>query len=494
MARTRGAMSSCCRFAVRLSAARGSGAHSQLGEASSITNRTPNPSGSTSPELLRDDFKRLEFENMHADPVVAGRLSASCDMADKTSRVGSPSVRSPLGENVGFPAATGGITSMAHTLLQESLRLHRSRASGFSSADCPGLGFIPQGSQSQRPHVQSFASWSSSGTHARHSLLRRPPQVMVQERLRECTRACHLSARLLSARHLSTGTGSRLAGSKDSGFSGFGMGDNVPPPGGGFGRAGGGGGGASRGGGGGGASDGHDGDRSGMEGVDLNRSFGVFDESNQESEAEQLPLGTTPPDELFEPNTLSDDDLDSLILLRDLDGIEGLPPLHVLRQRQADEEAADKAARREAERLKQEGQRAARVRQVDKLGRAYATGKRKSSVARVWLAPGSGRIVVNGRTHDAYFPDVNLRAHLLQPFVETATLGTFDVRATVQGGGTSGQAGAMRHGISRALQLFEPALRPPLKAAGFLTRDSRVVERKKPGKAKARKSFQWVKR
>jgi small subunit ribosomal protein S9 len=130
----------------------------------------------------------------------------------------------------------------------------------------------------------------------------------------------------------------------------------------------------------------------------------------------------------------------------------------------------------------------------DDLGRSYATGKRKDAVARVWVKPGSGKIVVNGRDQEAYFARPVLRLILAQPFEVTGVVGEFDVMCTVKGGGLSGQAGAVKHGISKALQLYEPALRAPLKAAGFLTRDSRVVERKKYGKRKARRSFQFSKR
>ena len=130
----------------------------------------------------------------------------------------------------------------------------------------------------------------------------------------------------------------------------------------------------------------------------------------------------------------------------------------------------------------------------DELGRSYATGKRKNAVARVWIKPGSGRIEVNGRDSPVYFARPVLRMLINQPFVVTDRLGQFDVWCTVQGGGLSGQAGAVRHGISRALTFYEPGLRPVLKHGGFLTRDSRVVERKKYGKAKARRSFQFSKR
>ena len=130
----------------------------------------------------------------------------------------------------------------------------------------------------------------------------------------------------------------------------------------------------------------------------------------------------------------------------------------------------------------------------DEFGRSYATGKRKNAVARVWIKPGSGRIEVNGRDSPVYFARPVLRMLINQPFVVTDRLGQFDVWCTVTGGGLSGQAGAVRHGISRALTFYEPGLRPVLKHGGFLTRDSRVVERKKYGKAKARRSFQFSKR
>ena len=131
---------------------------------------------------------------------------------------------------------------------------------------------------------------------------------------------------------------------------------------------------------------------------------------------------------------------------------------------------------------------------LDAQGRAYATGKRKDAVARVWIKPGSGKIVINGRDQEVYFARPVLRMMIAQPFGITDRADQFDVMVTVTGGGLSGQAGAVRHGISKALTYFEPALRPPLKAAGFLTRDARVVERKKYGKAKARRSFQFSKR
>ncbi|MBY0431005.1 MAG: 30S ribosomal protein S9 [Rhodospirillales bacterium] len=131
---------------------------------------------------------------------------------------------------------------------------------------------------------------------------------------------------------------------------------------------------------------------------------------------------------------------------------------------------------------------------VDAQGRAYATGKRKNAVARVWVKAGSGKITVNGRDVATYFARPVLRMVINQPFAVANRVSQFDVVCTVTGGGLSGQAGAVRHGISRALTFYDPALCPPLKAQGFLTRDPRVVERKKYGRAKARRSFQFSKR
>jgi small subunit ribosomal protein S9 len=135
-----------------------------------------------------------------------------------------------------------------------------------------------------------------------------------------------------------------------------------------------------------------------------------------------------------------------------------------------------------------------REQQLDKHGRAYATGRRKDAVARVWLKPGSGKIVINGREQEVYFARPTLRLIINQVFDITDRRGQYDVEATVKGGGLSGQAGAVRHGISTALTRYEPGLRIAVKREGFLTRDSRVVERKKYGRAKARKSFQFSKR
>ncbi|MBC8130474.1 MAG: 30S ribosomal protein S9 [Rhizobiaceae bacterium] len=134
------------------------------------------------------------------------------------------------------------------------------------------------------------------------------------------------------------------------------------------------------------------------------------------------------------------------------------------------------------------------VQKLDAQGRAYATGKRKDAVARVWVRPGTGKIIVNEKEFAAYFARPVLQMVLRQPIVAANRDGQFDIVATVAGGGLSGQAGAVRHGISKALTYYEPGLRPVLKKGGFLTRDSRVVERKKYGKAKARRSFQFSKR
>jgi small subunit ribosomal protein S9 len=131
---------------------------------------------------------------------------------------------------------------------------------------------------------------------------------------------------------------------------------------------------------------------------------------------------------------------------------------------------------------------------IDAQGRAYATGKRKNAIARVWIKPGSGKLTVNGREGEVYFARPVLRMIIGQPFLMVERMGQYDVVATVTGGGLSGQAGAVRHGISKALTFFEPGLRPTLKTGGFLTRDSRVVERKKYGRRKARRSFQFSKR
>ena len=132
--------------------------------------------------------------------------------------------------------------------------------------------------------------------------------------------------------------------------------------------------------------------------------------------------------------------------------------------------------------------------QIDEHGRAYATGRRKNAVARVWIKPGSGKITVNGRDQEVYFARPVLRMVISQPIEAAERIDQFDIICTVKGGGLSGQAGAVRHGISRALTYYEPGLRRVLKAGGFMTRDSRAVERKKYGRKKARRSFQFSKR
>jgi len=135
-----------------------------------------------------------------------------------------------------------------------------------------------------------------------------------------------------------------------------------------------------------------------------------------------------------------------------------------------------------------------RVQKLDKQGRAYATGKRKNAIARVWIMPGTGKVTVNGRDVAVYFARPVLRMIIQQPLTVAKRTGQFDLVATVTGGGLSGQAGAVRHGLSKALTYYEPELRAALKREGFITRDSRVVERKKYGKRKARRSFQFSKR
>lgn len=181
-------------------------------------------------------------------------------------------------------------------------------------------------------------------------------------------------------------------------------------------------------------------------------------------------------------------------LVQELDSSHGLPEWAEILERGDEEELMERAQRRSREQSLQQEFAARRVRVVDRLGRAYATGKRKCSIARCWIEEGPGQILVNGRTLYGYFPAIQRRSDVLLPFLTTGTLGSFDVHANIRGGGMTGQAQALRHGISRALQLFDPDHRPALKAAGLLTRDSRIVERKKPGRPKARKSFQWVKR
>lgn len=157
-------------------------------------------------------------------------------------------------------------------------------------------------------------------------------------------------------------------------------------------------------------------------------------------------------------------------------------------------EEEERAQRRQREEALQEQAAMLRTQKVDDSGRSHAVGKRKTSVARVWLRQGPGHVMVNRRPYDAYFPIIERRNDIIAPFLVTNTLGKFDVMAAVHGGGQTGQAQALRHGIARALQAWDPDYRPELKAAGLLTRDARIVERKKPGLKKARKAFQWVKR
>jgi len=159
-----------------------------------------------------------------------------------------------------------------------------------------------------------------------------------------------------------------------------------------------------------------------------------------------------------------------------------------------DPDSEIKAVRRQREHDLQEGVARARVSRIDGSGMAHGVGKRKTSVARVWIRQGPGHIMVNKRPYDAHFPELPRRNDLIAPLLVTGMLGKFDVMAAVKGGGQTGQAQAMRHGIARALQNWDPEMRPALKAAGLLARDARIVERKKPGLKKARKAFQWVKR
>lgn len=224
---------------------------------------------------------------------------------------------------------------------------------------------------------------------------------------------------------------------------------------------------------------------------------GIEESKKLEEEEKQLTAVLKGPNrafgDLISASGITDAMLDSLIALKDLEGVDGLPPLSVIEDMRY-QKNTKKSSRAEIERQKLEEMAKARVRQVDDKGRAYGTGRRKCSIARVWVQPGDGKFVINDKEFDVYFPMLDHRAALLRPFSETKTLGLWDINCTVKGGGVTGQVGAIQLGISRALQNFEPELRPPLRSAGFLTRDPRVVERKKPGKAKARKSFQWVKR
>ncbi|KAK8921929.1 hypothetical protein KSP39_PZI020006 [Platanthera zijinensis] len=198
--------------------------------------------------------------------------------------------------------------------------------------------------------------------------------------------------------------------------------------------------------------------------------------------------------DLIAASGITEDMIDSLILLRDVRGIKGLPPLTEIEDK-AIEKLNATSSRAEVERKKQEEIASARVRKVDGKGRAYGTGRRKCSVARVWVQPGDGKFTINEKEFDFYFPIIDHRADLLRPFTVTNTLGLWDVTCTVKGGGVSGES--FQPKISSFLflgNIYFRSVLPFLKAAGFITRDPRVVERKKPGKAKARKSFQWVKR
>ncbi|KAF3437818.1 hypothetical protein FNV43_RR20574 [Rhamnella rubrinervis] len=172
--------------------------------------------------------------------------------------------------------------------------------------------------------------------------------------------------------------------------------------------------------------------------------------------------------DLIAASGITDEMLDSLIALKDLEGVEGLPPLSEIEDLRY-EKSTRKSSRAEMERQKQEEFAKARVRQVDEKGRAYGTGRRKCSVARVWIEPGDGKFLVNDKQFDVYFPMLDHRAALLRPFSETKTLGRWDVKCTVKGGGVSGQVGAIRLGISKALQNWEPDLRPALRSDSFAT-------------------------
>ncbi|XP_031484354.1 30S ribosomal protein S9, mitochondrial [Nymphaea colorata] len=241
----------------------------------------------------------------------------------------------------------------------------------------------------------------------------------------------------------------------------------------------------------------------GIEGIRLDEEVGLegagLTEEDKRIQKEEAELSATlkGPNrafgDLISASGITEAMLDSLIALKDFEGVEGLPPLREIEELRL-AKSEKKSSRAEMERQKQEEIAKSYVRKVDEKGRAYGTGKRKCSIARVWIQPGNGNFIINDKQFDVYFPILDYRADLLKPFAETKTLGMWDVKCTVKGGGTSGQAGAIRLGISRALQNWEPGLRPCLRSAGLLTRDPRVVERKKPGKAKARKSFQWVKR
>ena len=191
------------------------------------------------------------------------------------------------------------------------------------------------------------------------------------------------------------------------------------------------------------------------------------------------------------------DDRQSLSDLAALTGAAATPPAAAPTEAPAAEAPAEPIPGSQDDGRSTQGpqmQAVLREQQLDKQGRAYATGRRKDAVARVWLKPGTGKIVVNGRDQEVYFARPTLRLVINQVFDVAERVGQYDVVATVHGGGLSGQAGAVRHGISQALARYEPALRTAVKREGFLTRDPRVVERKKYGRAKARRSFQFSKR
>jgi small subunit ribosomal protein S9 len=203
----------------------------------------------------------------------------------------------------------------------------------------------------------------------------------------------------------------------------------------------------------------------------------MADEQNPEENTPEIPATETPAAETpaVEEAAAEEAKAEKVTDLADLGSIAGDAP-----QADAAAIAASSAPLRQQE--------------LDKQGRAYATGRRKDAVARVWVKPGKGTVTVNGRDQEIYFARPTLRLIINQPFSITDRQGQYDVIVTVRGGGLSGQAGAVKHGIAQALSKYEPELRSTVKAAGFLTRDSRVVERKKYGKAKARRSFQFSKR
>ncbi|KAK9813490.1 hypothetical protein WJX73_002060 [Symbiochloris irregularis] len=215
----------------------------------------------------------------------------------------------------------------------------------------------------------------------------------------------------------------------------------------------------------------------------------------------EVPAGASLPLQGFQQNQFEGKEWSRLIdrgrYTRDWGGSDGLGSEMSIEDRmeQLGQAAdAERAARHAKEMAIQQEHAAKLVQKIDERGRAYGTGKRKASVARVWIWEGQGNLDINGRTLDAYFGTMPHRLDVLTPFSATGTLDQFDMRALVRGGGNTGQAQALRHGIAKALQAYSPPLHSRLKSFGLLTRDSRVVERKKPGKAKARKSFQWVKR